>query len=294
MAEEEAGVVTGGEGEPTPLESTETLTPAAEEPAASLETEEGVTDEGEEAEGEKGRAQERIRQLIDRNKESDRRIAELETKVSAVIQEKQTIPAIDESALNTHLGNMRDQIEELRMNGNHLQADILDRKRNNLIDEYEKWQVQATEQQGKQTDAAAWDKTLADLSTTSDMYRDHMKIPAPVWDEMGQWFAAEMKTDKLLEKEFVDILKRNGPVSAIRFAHEKAKPAMEAKTARLAADKAKKDAAKATQTGGGGADGGKQSYTAYSQLLNLGSAAIVAYKKANPKHYQQLFDKHTG
>jgi hypothetical protein len=292
MAEEEAGIVTGEESEPTPT-GTETLTPAAEETAASLESEEGGEPEGEEAEGEeKGRAQERIRQLIDREKEANRRIADLEGKVATVLQEKQTIPAIDERALNDHLGTMRDQIEEMRLNGEHLKADILDRKRNNLIDEYEKWQKTAEEQKGKQTDAQAWDKTLEDLGTTSDMYRDHMKIPAPVWDEMGQWFSAEMKTDRLLEKEFIDILKRNGPVSAIRFAHEKAKPVFEAKAAKLAADKAKKDADKGKQPGGGTGDAGKQSYTSYSQLLNLGSAAITDYKKANPKHYQQLLDKH--
>lgn len=290
----EAAVVSGEGAEPTLPEvtETETPTPTAEESAASLTPEEGgEVPEGEEAE-EKSRAQERIRQEIDKRKETERKLADLESKVAELAKDRDVIPAVDEAALNSHLGHLRDQIEELRLEGNHLKADILDRQRNKLIDEYEAWQKDAAKKNSERSESQQWEQTIKDVETTSTMYRDQMKIPAPLWDEMGQWFAGELKTNKVMEREFLDILKLRGPVSAVRFAHEQAKPVFDAKAKQAAIDKAKRDADKSKQVGGGAGGEGKGSYSSYQQLIDKGSAAVEAYKKANPDHYQKLLDKH--
>ncbi len=292
MEDLEAGTVTGEEEVTEPLETANTEPPEEETDASVQEDEdsgepaEEVDDEGPEH---KKDAQSRIRELIDRDKEKERKIAALEARVNQAISAKDEIPAINEQALNAHLGDLRDQIDDLRLDGNHIKADLLERQRNKIIDEYETWQQQQTAKQSQNTEQQHYRKALDDTLSAANLYREHYNVPQPLWDEIGQWFSGELEKDKLLAQEFNDVMLRQGPVAAVRFAHDRAKPVFEQKAKQVAEDKKKREAAKTKQVGGeaGGTATGPKSF---AQLMNLGSAQVAAFKKSNPKQYQKLLD----
>lgn len=304
--EEEAGTVTGAEEVTEPLESDNIETPEGETEASTQEDESGgeeseetesqeddaeeVDDEGQE-EPHKKDANTRIQQLANEKRELATKLEALEAKVNQSLEEKNAIPAVDEQALNAHLGQMREQIEDLRLEGNHLQADLLERKRNGLLDEYDKWQKGAEEKKQQNGQQEQYKQALDGVLVAADQYQEHYNIPKPLWDEMGTWFRGECEKDSLLGREFDDIMFRQGPVAAVRFAHDKAKPVFEAKAKEATEAKQKREAGKSKQPGGGT---GKTSSgpKSYSALLNLGSAQVAAYKKSNPKHYQKLLDNH--
>ena len=291
MEELEAGTVTGEESESAQTEE-ETRT-STEETETSTQTDEGGGDDAEEVEAEEaepeGRAQERIQQLANEKREMANKLAALEAKVNQVVSAKDEIPSIDEGALNAHLGTLRDQIDDLRLDGNHLKADLLERQRNKIIDEYETWQQQQTAKQSQNTEQQHYRKALDDTLQAAAVYREHYNVPQPLWDEIGQWFSGELEKDKLLTQEFNDVMLRQGPVAAVRFAHDRAKPVFEQKAKQVAEDKKKREAAKTKQVGGeaGGTATGPKSF---AQLMNLGSAQVAAFKKSNPKQYQKLLD----
>ena len=292
MEELEAGTVTGEESESAQTEE-ETRT-STEETETSTQTDEGGGEQAEEeGAGEQtepeGRAQERIQQLANEKREMANKLAALEAKVNQVVSARDEIPAIDEQALNAHLGSLRDQIDDLRLDGNHIKADLLERQRNKIIDEYETWQQQQTARQSQQTEQQHYKKALDDTLAAANLYREHYNVPQPLWDEIGQWFSGELEKDKLLAQEFNDVMLRQGPVAAVRFAHDRAKPVFEQKAKQVAEDKKKREAAKTKQVGGeaGGTATGPKSF---AQLMNLGSAQVAAFKKSNPKQYQKLLD----
>lgn len=292
MEELEAGTVTGEESESAQTEE-ETRT-STEETETSTQTDEGGGEQAEEeGAGEQtepeGRAQERIQQLANEKREMANKLAALEAKVNQVVSARDEIPAIDEQALNAHLGSLRDQIDDLRLDGNHIKADLLERQRNKIIDEYETWQQQQTAKQSQNTEQQHYRKALDDTLSAANLYREHYNVPQPLWDEMGQWFSGELEKDKLLAQEFNDVMLRQGPVAAVRFAHDRAKPVFEQKAKQVAEDKKKREAAKTKQVGGeaGGTATGPKSF---AQLMNLGSAQVAAFKKSNPKQYQKLLD----
>jgi|LGVE01.1.fsa_nt_gb predicted RNase H-like nuclease (RuvC/YqgF family) len=301
---EEAAPVSGAEEVTEPLETEDTETPE-EETETSVQEDEDSGEESEEtdsdeepaeevdAEGQEHKkdAQSRIQQLANEKRDLANKLDALESKVNQTLEQRNEIPAINEEALNAHLGQMREQIDDLRLEGNHLQADMLERKRNGLLDEYDKWQKGAEEKKQQNGQQQQYQQQLDGVLVAADKYQEHYNVPKPLWDEMGQWFRGEMEADKLLAQEFDDVMLRQGPVAAVRFAHDRAKPVFEAKAREATEAKKKREAAKGKQPGGGA---GKTSSgpKSYSALLNLGSAALSAYKKSNPKHYQKLFDSH--
>lgn len=58
------------------------------------------------------------------------------------------------------------------------------------------------------------------LETTADVYRQANNIPQDVWDQSSQWFAEQLKTDKVLGLKFADAYRLHGDVGAVEFAHK--------------------------------------------------------------------------
>ena len=268
----------------TPISTEEGEASGQVETGGEETTEEPKPEESEE----KKDANTRIRELAAEKAAMKQKMAELEAKVAKVTAPQ--VPAVDENALNSHLGQMREKIDDLRIQGQHLQADLLEEDRNTLIREYRDWKKQRAEQQTQETSQQQFQQRLSELDKVAATYQDHYKIPPPLWKEMSAWFFKEMETDKLLAREFLDNIKVS-PVAAVRFAHEKAKPVFEAKAKQAAEEKKKREEGKQKQVGGE-AGGEKEGIKTYQQLMNLGSAQMKSFREKNPKQYQKLFDAH--
>lgn len=293
MSEEDisqAGTVTGEAAESVPQEE---QTPAStEEAEASTDSAEGGTPEGEEAETEeKSRAQERIQQEIAKRKQVEERLSRIEAQLQAKLQAEAPPPDIDVERLNGWLAQTREQIEDMRLEGRHLEADLLEDQRRTVLAEFKAHQQKAqqyqSEQAKRQQEEAQYVARLQSLDQAAELYRQEMKIPEEVWNKGAEQWHSILAQNPLLDRQYWDIWNRQGDVAAIKFAHDHMTKVQAEEAKKLQEAKAKKDAGKVNITGAGEAPSGIKTW---DQLMGLGSKQVEAYRKNNPKHYQQLLD----
>ena len=285
--EEEATTSTDEESTPETSDQSEVSSDEAEEEAEP--TEEG----GEEPEV--GSKEYNFRQLEQKARDAEAKLADLEAKFEQDRKANQTARAVDVQALNTHLAQMQDTIDDYRIEGKHLEAEKLVRQRNALIDEYDAFTAEQgkleQQQQATQKEQEHRRSMLQGFDEASVFLAQQKGIPDNVFADMGQTFREVVESDKLFARKFVETLERQGPVHAATLAHDRVVEAIDAKQAKATEAKAKKDAAKGKQVAGGGAEA-SGTVKSYQALLNLGSAQVASYKTQNPKHYQKLLDKH--
>lgn len=286
----------------TPEEETETSVQEDEDSGEESEETESQEDDAEEVEDEgpeepaKKDAQSRIQQLANEKRELAEKLEALEARVNQTLEQRTEIPAVDEGALNAHLGQMREQIDDLRMDGKHLEADLLERQRNNLIDEYDKWQRSAAEKQQQTTQQQQQNQQRQQaydaVDVAAGLYKQENNIPDELFKEGGEWFRTELDKSPLLRQQFEEKMFLQGSVAAVDWAYkEKVKPLFDQRAKEAAEAKQKREAGKNKQPGGsaGKSESGPKSYQA---LLNLGSKQVAAFKKNNLKQYQKLLDAH--
>ena len=296
----ETGTVTPPEGAPAAEpEELETLTPT-EEPEASPEAVEGGEAEEGKPEGHQKPANERIQELANKSRQLEEKLAaqeaankELAAKFEETRKASQAPAPIDERALAEYLTEAETQIETLKYEGKVLEAKLLQRKVDKLLDDVEahkqrvtEWEKTATVQQTTERQAQ---EALKALDDAARFFAEHKKIPAEVMEKGAAQWAEMRRADPLLDRQYAEIWQRQGEIAAISFAYEHVTKAQEAESAKLKAEKDKKDAGKAAI---GGAQSAPKGIQSWKQLESLGSAQLAAYKKSNPKHYQQLLDKH--
>lgn len=291
--EEEAAIVSGEAAEPVPQES-ENTNPKEEAEASPESVEGGQPTEEAESEEHRPKAQERIQELANKNKELAQKIEGLE-RAFRQKQELEAVPFLnlDMQAINAHIAQASDQIEELKLEGKHFEAQKLQRDLDKLIDEVDANEAKRKEwsqRQGQQqTQAQQFEAAVKALDDAAEFYREKKGIPQEVWDKgADQWYAMR-QADPILDRQYTEIWMRQGEIAAIQFAEEHVQKAQSAETKKLEEAKKKADAGKVNIAATGAPPAGIKSW---DQLVGLGSKQVEAYKKNNPKHYQQLLDAH--
>ena len=256
--------------------------------------------EGEPRGKQKLSAQERIQQEISRRKaaedqlgERDRRIAVLEQRFEQSQQQAAPYVDVDMEKLSRHLDNLRDEAEELRLDGKPIEAAMKDREYARLIDAYEQNERAKNEalkqRSADEQKAQAYNEFMVKLDRAAEFYRAENQIPQDVWDTAGEWLAQRFQENRTLQLEFDDRA-RVSPIAAIKWAHGfiEEHMAQEAQAAKQGKQEAKK-----RLVGGASAGGGEASkFRSYEQLMGLGSRAVVAFQRNNPTAYKKLFDAH--
>ena len=285
--------------------------------AAEVETE-GTATEGaeatEEATGEEGEqggdeppapeekgpkkltASERIQQEIERRKELERKVSDLQTKWQAEQEAKKAqdkpFVEVDLTKVERHISTLQEEADNLRLEGRVLEAARKDRERIKLVDMLDEndskrteWEKQQTE---KNQDASRIENLHKALDSAADFYREHNKIPQEVFSKAAEFFAEARRTDPLLDRQYAEVVQYQGPMAAIRFAHDYVTTNMGKQAAEA---KQQKEAAKATTIGGvgGTTKGGPKSY---QDLLDGPSAKLIDFAKNNPKEYDRLYRAH--
>ena len=303
MDTEEVGTVTeeaGGLAESAETQEEETIT-TEEETEASTDNEGGSEEESdedsqaesEETKGHKKDAQARIQELANKNREMSEKLAQLEGKFQAEQEKAQTPARVNEQALNQYLGELRDEIDTLRLEGSHLQAEKKERERDKLIDAYEKHTAELAEYEKKsqgrnvqQEQAMAMARAIEEAAS---FYAKENKIPQPVFDDMGKRWRSIAEGSAVVQRKFAELARFQGPVSAIEYAYNQVKEAIKMEESAATETKAAKEAGKAKQVTGSPTKSAK-SYGSYDDLLKADSKSIAAYKQSNPKQYQKLLD----
>lgn len=280
MVEEQVAPVSE-EVEPAEVqEEEEPETPEEEESEASTEDEDGTEEsedsddeeeqsdedeeEGDEDEpsGQKKRsAQDRIQELANARREAEERATQLETRLKEIEEKfQQTLDnrqTVDVDALNNHLGKLRDQIEDLRLDGRHLEADMKEVERDKLITEYQSWQEADKEREKKlqrqQAESQYRQKSLQEFDQACAFLAKENNIPDDTFQNMGQIFQDVVKTDKVFAKRLMETIEYRGPVEAALMAHERVEKEIKSKEGKVKAEKEKKEKAKkssVTSSGG--------------------------------------------
>lgn len=168
-------------------------------------------------------AQDRIQELANKNREQAERLERLESMFAKQQEEKPDYVDVDLVAVNNYLQTTTDRIEELKLDGNYLEAKKLETaiaKLINDLDENDKKRDAFFKRQNeKKADTDVSTARLTKLDNAAEFYRENSKIDKAVWDKMGAWFAGECQKDPVLGREFAERVEK-GEIGAIRWAHE--------------------------------------------------------------------------
>lgn len=227
----EAGDVTGaGESAGAPEQSGEAGTggeTTSQEPQGGTEgTAEASTEQG--TSPDSLPAHERIQQLVAKDAEKERKIAELEGKLTTIEQRTaQTAPdfiELDFDAINAHITSTLDQIDALRLEGKGLEAlqleDGIRELRDNIRqNEAKKASYIQRMQQGQQQEQmlAALNSRLNEAAA---IVRQDANIPPEVWNEGEKFWQAERQAKPLLAAQYREIAMVQGPIAALLFAKD--------------------------------------------------------------------------
>jgi hypothetical protein len=173
-------------------------------------------------------ANERIQQLIAKDRDREAKINELQSKL-VQIEQRTTQPQvdfvdIDFDKVNAHLQAKMDQIEELKLDGRVLEAMELqdgiaefrqDIKANEQRKQAFLQQMQQT-QQGQQV-AAQLNQRIIEAS---DIVRKDAGITPEVWKEGETFFAAERQKNPLLDAQYREQVMLQGPIAGLLFAKD--------------------------------------------------------------------------
>ena len=186
--------------------------------------------EGDEEETEKGKtdhkknAADRIQQLANEKRELADRLSKLEAQFNQQQSEKPDYVEPDMDAVNAWFEKTSDQIENLKLEGNHLAAKKIELAQANLIAQLEENEAKKQahiERTGKaKATTSAETAKLDKLDQAVIFYREHMKIEPAVWDKMGNWFAGKLQSDVLLRREYQEMVDTQAPTAVVKWAHD--------------------------------------------------------------------------
>lgn len=173
-------------------------------------------------------ANERIQQLIARDKDREAKINALQSKLSHIEQQTQAVKPdfvdIDVDKVNNHIITTLDKIDELRLEGRALEAMELQDGLNELrtqirANEQRKQAFFQRQQQTHQTQemAAQLNQRIAEAS---EIVRNDAGITPEVWKEGELFFAAERQAKPLLDAQYREIAMLQGPIAGLLFAKE--------------------------------------------------------------------------
>jgi ligand-binding SRPBCC domain-containing protein len=228
-------------------ESVETATVSEEVPAEEpVETEveeqetaeeDSETDADDESGQKKVTANERVRQALAKAKEAEDRALSVEHELKLIRDrfqeiEDATVKAkpyvdVDMDKVALKISTLEDLAAEARVEGTvegrlkarqylkEIQALEEALEQNDAArEQYETEQANRSKmQEYDQQNQAAFDKA-------AEFYRSEMKIPAEVWEAGGKWVAEQMEKDKVLQAEFRDRVKYQGPFPTLRWLHQ--------------------------------------------------------------------------
>jgi len=152
---------------------------------------------------------------------------EFEASQKAVQEDKPNFVEVDTEKVNAYINTTEDKIQELRQEGNILEAKRLEKALNATLADLdaneERKQAfikrQEEKKTGQEATTAATNARLEKLDKAAEFFRDRMKIEKPVWDKMGEWFAKACTSDPILGAEFTEKVNQ-GEIGAIKWAHE--------------------------------------------------------------------------
>jgi hypothetical protein len=274
---------------------------AASQPEGSTVTEEPAAEQEQGEEGEekpeseqteeerkfyKLNARERVQQAVNQAKEAKQaleaerqRIAQLEAKLQEVeVRTKRpdlpfTPPEeLDHQRLNEWFAEKRDAAESMRLDGQILQAELIEeeimsvrRAYQENIKKAEEWQRQRQhEQEARQYREQQSQQLTERLHRASELVRQSYNVDPKAWDEGGKLFVEMMQTDPTLQAEFFERERLQGPVATVKWIYgiignSMGQAAQEAK--------AKREQGKAQSFGG--SQGGAGNTTQQSKVWSL-------------------------
>lgn len=253
----EAATVSGAVGDTGTQEQTvdsgET-TPTVTEPSADGTEGETTTEEQGAASPASLPANERIQQLIAKDKDREAKINELQGKLTQLEQQQTQRPdfvELDYDRINAHFNTTLEKIDELRLEGRALEAmelqDGLNALRGQIRDNERRKQEYVTRaqqaQQGQQV-AAQLNQRIAEAA---DLVRQDANITPEVWKEGEAFFAAERQANKLLDAQYREQVMMHGPIAGMLFAKDYVMKHMGQKQAEATRQK---EAAKSVVPGG--------------------------------------------
>lgn len=292
----------------TPLAPDEEIQFEAEGEGDGGEAGEGEGEQPGDGEGEgdkapkKLTAQERIQQLANENRELKDKVSAIEARFEETEkarhqtgQEAPPFIEVDVPAFNSHIASLREKSEELAMEGRHAEAARVDREIYKLLDAYDENEAKkaewAQEQQRRQQMTTQEQEFLGRFERAADFFREQAGIPEADWEARSILFAELLEKDPLLKEEFRERARTQGTIATIRWANEQAVKA----GAKLSqAQREAREEGKEKAVGGTTSSSNVRTVkvSSFQQLLNLGSKAVAKYKETNPKHYNQLLNKH--
>ena len=203
--------VTTTEGEETP----ETVTP-----------ESGETAENPDKGAHQKTLEERVQEL------AEKRITEVEAKLNAKLEEvtrataeeKPNFYNIDIEKVNNHIRTTMDKIEDLKLEGNYLEAMELQDGLNALRSEIkanEQRKVEWTEkQQSMQQSQAMAEQTNQMIAKASELVMKESNITPEAWKAAEEFFNKERADKPLVDAQYREKVLTQGPVSALLWAKE--------------------------------------------------------------------------
>lgn len=265
----------------------ETVTdePAAEQDQGEAETqEEGQTEE--EKKFYKLNARERVQQAVNQAREAKQeleaerqRIAALERQLQAV-EQRTTRPnplftppeELDHQRLNAWFAEKRDIVETMRLEGNILQAELVEDEIINMRRAYQENLKQAQQwHQQRQQEAQARHiresqatEVTTRLQRASDLVRQSYNVDPQAWDEGGKLFVEMMQKDPTLQAEFFERERLQGPVATVKWIY-----GMVGQSMGQAAVQAKQKRETGKTQSFGGSQGGTDNSTQQSKVWNL-------------------------
>lgn len=236
---EEVQAELGLSAEPAASPDGETVTeePAAEQEQGEEETESEQTEE--EQKFYKLNARERVQQAVNQAREAKQaleverqRIAQLEAKLQEV-EVRTTRPELpftppeelDHQRLNEWFAEKRDTAESMRLDGQILQAELIEeeimsvrRAYQENIKKAEEWQRQRQhEHESRQYREQQAQQITQRLHRASELVRQSYNVDPKAWDEGGKLFVEMMGADPTLQAEFFERERLQGPMATVKW-----------------------------------------------------------------------------
>ena len=255
-SEQQAGTDTG-EGEATELLDEELAgdsgTEGEGEGVADTDTplEEGAaTTTEEDPKPEKKTLEDRLQEVIELNKQQAEKIAAMERKFQEKAEKNTELDFIylDQSKVDAHVAQMKDEAEELRAAGKITDAVRKERDLHKFLDVLDQNEERRLAHEKRRAAGGNQQAILQSLDDAAEFYREQNKIPKDVFGKMGETFTAMLEKNPILAREFQERAAVS-PIATITWAHEMLKKA----AADNSAERKKREAGKIfTPTSPGG------------------------------------------
>lgn len=274
------------------------------EDATSQESEEGT--EGDEQEKESGRkptAEERRAQLQSEIRElanarrslKETLAAELEEQVKAVIQktaeEKPPFVDVTFEQVEAHVAAEVEIIEDLRANGRTAEAYFRQRNLDKICSDFEQneakrkqWQEEQ-ERKKQQLQGSQWDEQA--MSAAAESVRVSRGVKPDDWKLMEQWFDEKAKDDPVIDLQFRELVKTQGPAHAMLWKHDFV---MRETGKKAKADRDKREEGKRKQILSSPDSGGGQKVKTFADFMKLSGKEKVDFARKHPKTYDRILE----